>query len=151
MEQALGSGHTRAIGVSNFSAQELAQVIEAGSTPPVVDQVQFSPFEYRRGLLDYATEQRVALVAYSPLGTGRHLNRREVRAVAERAGRTPAQVLIRWCLQRDTVVIPKSTHRERIEENAQVVDFTLSEEDMAALDRLDGTGGTDQARESKWW
>jgi diketogulonate reductase-like aldo/keto reductase len=151
MEQALESGHTRAIGVSNFSVQELEEVIAAGSVKPAVNQVQFSPFEYRRALLDYATEQGVALEAYSPLGTGRHLERGEVGAVAEQIGRTPAQVLIRWCLQRDTIVIPKSTHRERIEENAQVFDFELSEEDMAALDRLDETGGTDQARESKWW
>jgi diketogulonate reductase-like aldo/keto reductase len=151
MEHALMNGHTRAIGVSNFSVQELEQVVEVGSTGPVVDQVQFSPFEYRRALLDHATQQRVAIEAYSPLGTGRHLNRREVHEAADRAGRTPAQVLIRWCLQRDTIVIPKSTHRERIEENAQVFDFTLSDEDMAALDQLDRTGGTDAARESKWW
>ena len=64
--------------------------------------------------------------------------------IAERVGRTPAQVLVRWCLQRDLVVLPKSTHRERIEENAQVFDFTLSDEDMAALDALDTTGGTER-------
>ena len=71
--------------------------------------------------------------------------------IAERVGRTPAQVLLRWCLQRDALVIPKSTHRERIEENARLFDFTLSDEDMAALDALDRTGGTDKAREQKWW
>jgi diketogulonate reductase-like aldo/keto reductase len=68
-----------------------------------------------------------------------------------RVGRTPAQVLIRWCVQHDLVVLPKSTHRERIVENAQVFDFTLSEDDMAELDALDRTGGTDGARESSWW
>jgi 2,5-diketo-D-gluconate reductase A len=93
----------------------------------------------------------VVIEAYSPLGTGRHLGDRTVAEIADRLGRTPAQVLVRWCLQRRLVVLPKSTHRERIEENAQVFDFTLSGEDMAALDALDGTGGTDQARERRWW
>ena len=71
--------------------------------------------------------------------------------IAERLGRTPAQALIRWSVQRDLVVLPKSTHRERIAQNAEVFDFTLSDEDMAALDALDGTDGTEQARESTWW
>ena len=66
-------------------------------------------------------------------------------------GRTPAQVLLRWCVQRDLVIIPKSTHRRRIEENAEVFDFTLSDEDMTALDALDRTGGTDRALERPWW
>jgi len=87
--------------------------------------------------------------AYSPLGTGRHLGDDRVRQIADRLGRTPAQVLVRWCLQRDLVVLPKSTHRERIELNAQVFDFTLSDDDMAALDALDTTGGTDRALERK--
>ena len=94
----------------------------------------------------------VALEAYSPLGTGRHLSdadRRSGRAGA--SGRTPAQVLLRWCVQQGLLVIPKSTHRERIEENAQIFDFELSDEDMAELDALDETGGTDRALERKWW
>jgi 2,5-diketo-D-gluconate reductase A len=74
-----------------------------------------------------------------------------VTQIAERVGRAPAQVLLRWCLQREAIVIPKSTHRDRIEENAQIFDFSLSDEDMSALDELDRTGGTDQAREQKWW
>jgi 2,5-diketo-D-gluconate reductase A len=93
----------------------------------------------------------VALEAYSPLGTGHHIGDPAVIEIAERIGRTPAQVLLRWGLQRDAIVIPKSTHRERIEENAKIFDFTLSDHDMAALDALDRTGGTAEARERKWW
>ncbi len=151
MEEAQRRGHARSVGVSNFSVQELEQVIGGASIEPVVNQVQFSPFEYRRALLEQCRERHVQLEAYSPLGTGRHLADQTVAEVAGRVGRTPAQVLLRWCVQRGTVVIPKSTHRQRIEENAQIFDFALSDEDMAALDELDGTGGTDQARERKWW
>lgn len=71
--------------------------------------------------------------------------------VAQRVGRTSAQVLLRWCLQHDLLVISKSTHRERIGENAQIFDFTLSSQDMAELDGLDQTNGTDRALERKWW
>jgi 2,5-diketo-D-gluconate reductase A len=74
-----------------------------------------------------------------------------VAKIAERVGRTPAQVLLRWCIQRHTIVLPKSTHRERIEENAQIFHLVLADEDMAELDALDQTGGTDRARERKWW
>jgi diketogulonate reductase-like aldo/keto reductase len=151
MEAARQRGYARSIGVSNFSAEELDQVIAIASTPPVVDQVQFSPFEYRRALLEACAEHRVAVEAYSPLGTGRHLGHPSVAEIAGRVGRTPAQVLLRWCIQRHTIVLPKSTHRERIEENAQIFDFALPDEDMAALDALDQTGATDDARERKWW
>jgi diketogulonate reductase-like aldo/keto reductase len=151
MEKARERGHARSIGVSNFSADELEQVLGVASAPPVVNQVQFSPVEYRRALLEACEQRRVAIEAYSPLGTGRHLRDDAVTEIAQRVERTPAQVLLRWCLQRDTIVIPKSTHRERIEENGQIFDFTLSDEDMSALDRLDQTGGTAEARERKWW
>ena len=151
MELARERGHARSIGVSNFSVQELDEVIAVANVPPVVNQVQLSPFEHRKALLDACAERNVTLEAYSPLGTGRHLGDPSVAEIADRLGRTPAQVLIRWCLQRDTVVIPKSTHRERIEENGAVFDFELSKGDLAALDALDRTGGTERAREQKWW
>ena len=151
MERARERGYARSIGVSNFSVSELDQLLSVAQTPPVVDQVQFSPFKYRRKLLDACEQHDAALEAYSPLGTGRHLSDERVVQVAERVGRTPAQVLLRWCVQRDLVVIPKSTHRDRIEENAQIFDFTLSDENVAALDALDQTGGTDRALERPWW
>jgi diketogulonate reductase-like aldo/keto reductase len=151
MEGAHERGYARSIGVSNFSVGELEELMSVAGTPPVVNQVQFSPFEYRRGLLAACEERQVALEAYSPLGTGRHLSDERVRQVADRVGRTPAQVLLRWCLQRDLVVIAKSTHRDRLEENSRIFDFTLSDEDMAALDALDGTGGTERALERSWW
>ena len=151
MQAAKDRGYARSIGVSNFSVEELDAVLELGGEAPVVNQVQFSPFEFRRDLLEGSERRHIALEAYSPLGTGRHLNDPSVARIAERLGRTPAQVLIRWAVQRDLIVLPKSTHRERIEANAQVFDFQLTEDDMRTLDGLDRTGGTDVAREQPWW
>ena len=151
MERARELGYARSIGVSNFSVGELEEVTAAASVAPAVNQVQFSPFEYRRARLEACRQRGIALEAYSPLGTGRHLSNEGVSRIAQRAGRTPAQVLLRWCLQHDIPVITKSTHRERIEENAQIFEFTLSDKDMTELDALDETGGTDQALERKWW
>ena len=151
MQRARERGYARSIGVSNFSVAELDELLAVADTQPAVNQVQFSPFAFRRGLLEACEQRRIVLEAYSPLGTGRHLGDRAVGEIAGRLARTPAQVLVRWCLQRDLVVLPKSTHRERIEENAEVFDFALADEDLAALDAHDTTEGTDRALESKWW
>ena len=151
MERARELGLARSVGVSNFSAGELDEVIAAGTIAPAVNQVEFSAVEYRRALLDACNQRSIALEAYSPLGTGQHLSSTTVNRVAQRVDRTPAQVLLRWCLQHDVPVISKSTHRERIDANAQIFDFALSAEDMAELDALDRTHGTDRALESKWW
>ncbi len=86
------------------------------------------------------------LECYSPLEQGRALDDPTVTAVARRVERTPAQVLLRWGVQRNTVVIPKSSRRERIVENAQIFDFELGDDDMRTLDALDRTGGTGRAR-----
>ena len=151
MEQARERGLARSIGVSNFGAAALGQVMAAGTDPPVVNQIQFSVLKYRRALLDTCLELGVALEAYSPLGTGRNLSNKQVAEIAERLDRTPAQVLLRWCVQHGTPVIPKSTHRNRIGENAQIFDFALTEQDMADLDALDQTHGTERALEHPWW
>jgi diketogulonate reductase-like aldo/keto reductase len=151
MERARELGIARSIGVSNFGVGDLAEVIAAGTIPPAVNQINFSALQYRRGLLDACRQRDIALEAYSPLGTGRNLPNKTVRRVAQRVSRTPAQVLLRWCLQHDVPVITKSTHRDRIGENAQIFDFALSGEEMAELDALDETGGTDRALEHTWW
>ena len=151
MERAHERGLARSIGVSNFDVAELDAVLATAAVPPVVNQVQFSPFKYRRALLDACEQRDVVLEAYSPLTTGQSLGDERLAQIAERNGRTPAQVLLRWAVQRGIPVIPKSTKRERIEENAQIFDFTLSDADMQALDALDETGGTARALERKWW
>jgi len=151
MERARELGLARSIGVSNFSAAELEGVIAGGSLPPAVNQVEFNPQHYRRALLDACTRHNVAVEAYSPLGTGRSLADTTVAKIARQNGRTPAQVLLRWSLQHGLIVIAKSTHRARIHENAQIFGFALSTEDLAELDALDQTGGTDGAQEYKWW
>ena len=151
MQRAQERGLAKSIGVSNFSAADLDKVTAAGGAAPVVNQIQFSALEYRRGLLEACQRHSIVAEAYSPLGTGRHLSNKRVTEIARRVGRTQAQVLLRWCLQHGVPIIPKSTHRERIEENAQVFDFTLSDDDMATLDSLDKTRGTDRALERTWW
>ncbi len=151
MEHSHELGYARSIGVSNYSVAELNNVLGVATVAPVVNQVQLSPFEHRRALIAAGRERGIVTEAYSPLGTGRHLSNNAVAQIAARTGRSPAQVLLRWSVQHDLVVLPKSTHRERIVENAQIFDFTLSGDDMAALDALDRTSGTSRARETKWW
>jgi len=138
-ERIAGRGLARAVGVSNFSAGQLAALRGAG-VPPAVDQVEFSPFQFRRALLSACDASGVVLEAYSPLTRGHDLRHPVVAAVAERHGRTPAQVLLRWAVQRGIPVIPKSGNRDRIAENARIFDFTMSAQAMAELDGLDRTG-----------
>jgi diketogulonate reductase-like aldo/keto reductase len=151
MERAKEIGLTASIGVSNFDVDEITALLSVANTPPVVNQVQFSPFEYRGKLLEHCTTHAIALEAYSPLGTGRHLDNEVIASVAEKIGRTPAQVLLRWGIQHGLVVLPKSTHKSRIVENALIFDFVLGETEMVALDSCDATGSTAAAREAKWW
>jgi diketogulonate reductase-like aldo/keto reductase len=151
MERAKERGLAKSIGVSNFSVQDMDEVLAVATVAPVVNQVQFSALKYRRALLDSCEKRDVVLEAYSPLGTGRHLSNKVIRQLADRVERTPAQVLLRWCVQHGLPVIPKSTHRERIQENADIFSFVLSDEDMAALNELDQTDGTGRALERTWW
>jgi methylglyoxal/glyoxal reductase len=137
MEELLATGKVRAIGVSNFLQPHLDELLGHASVVPAVDQVELSPFLYQRDLLEYCRGHGIQLEAYSPLTRGRRLDDPTLTAVGARYGKSTAQVLIRWALQHDLVVIPKSVTRRRVLANADVFDFELGPDDMAVLDALD--------------
>ena len=146
LEQLRERGFARAIGVSNYGSQRLDRLAADAAITPAVNQVQFSPFHFRRRLLDACERNGVVLEAYSPLERGRQLNHPLITEVARRLERTPAQVMLRWAIQHNAIVIPKSSQEARIRSNARIFDFSLSAEQMSALDTLDKTNGTERAR-----
>jgi diketogulonate reductase-like aldo/keto reductase len=127
----------RAIGVSNYTVRHLKELLDDSPVVPAINQVEFHPFLFQKELLAFCRTKGIQLQAYAPLVRARRMDHQVVRRVAEAHRRTPAQVLVRWCIQHGVVVIPKTVHRARIEENAQVFDFELAPGDMAALDVLD--------------
>ncbi|MGC3999196.1 MAG: aldo/keto reductase [Anaeromyxobacter sp.] len=137
MERILADGKARAIGVSNYTVRHLDELLASCRTPPAVNQVEFSPFLHQRALLEHCRRHGIQLEAYGPLVRAQKLDDPTLQRVARKHGRTPAQVLVRWGLEHDLVVIPKSAHPERIRENADVFGFALDGEDLAALDALD--------------
>ena len=133
----LEDGRCRAIGVSNYTREHLEELLEVSPVRPAVNQVEFSPFLFQRGLLEFCAENDIQLEAYSPLTRGERLGEPVLRDVGRSHGKSPAQVLIRWALQHELVVIPKSARPERIRENLEVFDFELGDAEMARLDALD--------------
>jgi diketogulonate reductase-like aldo/keto reductase len=140
LEELADRGLARAIGVSNYGDERLEKTVAGARIKPAVNQVHFSPFHYRRKLLAACNRLGVVLESYSPLDQGRALDDPTITAIADKLDRTPAQILLRWGVEKNTVVIPKSSRRERIVENAEIFDFELGEDDIRALDALDRTG-----------
>ena len=133
--EAREQGLAREIGVSNFDAALIDEVTDATGVRPAIDQVEWSPLLFDAATLREHRDRGVAVEGYSALRGGT-LDHPEIVAIAERHDRTPAQVIIRWHLQHEVVVIPKSEHPDRIRSNADVGGFVLGEDDMAALDAL---------------
>lgn len=143
MEELLGEGKTRAIGVCNHLPNQLEALLSVAEVPPAIDQVEFHPGLQRPALQSYLAEKGIVLEAWAPIMRGRVAHIPEIVAIARRLGATPAQVAIRWVLELGHVVIPKSVHEERIAENADVFSFELSAEDhktLASLDRDERLG-----------
>lgn len=136
MEEIYKSGKAKAIGVSNYMVKHLEEMKEYATVVPVVDQVEFHPFLYQKELLDYCKQNNIQLEAYRPLTKGKKLDDKTVEEIANKYNKTDAQILLRWNLQHGCIPIPKSTHKERIEENINIFDFEISEEDMKKLDSL---------------
>ena len=126
----------RAVGVSNYTIRHLEELLADSPVVPAVNQVEFSPFLYQKDLLDFCRSCGIQLEAYSPLTRGKKLNHPTIASLASEYGKTAAQIMIRWPLQHDVVVIPKSANQQRIYENADVFDFEISSEDLVLLDSL---------------
>ncbi|ETB04167.1 2,5-diketo-D-gluconic acid reductase [Mycobacterium avium subsp. silvaticum ATCC 49884] len=140
MIEARERGHVRSIGVSNFTEDLLATVIEETDEVPAVNQVELHPRLNQAELRQVHAQHDVTTQSYSPLGVGRLIEEPTVTTIAAEYGRTPAQVLVRWNLQLDNVVVSRSSKPERVAENLDVFDFTLEPEHMEAIEGLhDGT------------
>ncbi|GAA0644858.1 aldo/keto reductase [Kutzneria viridogrisea] len=137
-EKLYADGRVRAIGVSNFQPAHLRRVLEEGSVVPVLNQIELHPLLQQAELRAFHAEHGIATEAWSPLAQGGELLADPtIAAIAQRLGRTPAQVILRWHLQLGNVVIPKSVTPSRIRENFAVADFSLTEQDLTALSTLD--------------
>ena len=137
MERIHTEGRARAIGVSNFMRRHLDELFASCTVAPAVNQIELHPFCQQPDAVAASEQRGVVVEAYSPLTKARRLDDPTLVAVAHETGRSVAQVLLRWALQRGWVVIPKSANERRIDENANVFDFALSEAHMARLDGLD--------------
>jgi diketogulonate reductase-like aldo/keto reductase len=137
LEQLFRDGRARAIGVSNYLIPHLKELLDVATVVPAVNQIELTPFLQRRDTCALCREHGIAVEAYSPLTRGQRLDDPEVRSVAHEVGRTPAQVLLRWGVQRGAIVLPKSVTPSRIAENAALFDFTLSDDAMTRLDALE--------------
>ena len=128
-------GKIKSIGVSNFNLEEMDGLVEGTGVVPEVNQVEFNPDNHDTDLLSGCRSRGIILEAYSPL-RGTNLADPRIIEIARRHSKTPAQVVIRWVLQNGAVALVKSSHRERMLENAGVFDFSLSPEEMSVIDRL---------------
>jgi len=139
MEELYEAGKIRAIGVCNFYPERLTDLCMNVRVKPMVNQVELHPFFQQDAALDNMEELGVQPEAWGPLAEGKHgiFSNEALTAIAAKYGKSIAQTVLRWNIQRGVVVIPKSTHKARIEENLDIWDFTLSEEDMAAIGKLD--------------
>ncbi len=136
-ERIHAEGGARSIGVSNFRVEDLERLRAEAETLPSVNQIELHPLLQQAELRAWHAEHGVATEAWSPLAQGEVLDNPMIETIAANAGRTPAQVVLRWHLQLGNVVIPKSVTRERIHENVELFDFELSEDDIDAIARLD--------------
>lgn len=139
MEELYEAGRVRAIGVCNFYPERLADLCLNARIAPMVDQVECHPFFQQRDAMETMKEFGVQIEAWGPLAEGQQgiFHDPVLTAIGQKYGKTVAQVVLRWNVQRGVVIIPKSVHKERIEENGKIWDFELSDEDMQAIGKMD--------------
>jgi diketogulonate reductase-like aldo/keto reductase len=131
------AGKVRSIGVSNFTAEHIEELIDATSVVPALNQIEFHPYLTQTSISEVCRQHRIAVEAWSPLMQGEFLRESLFSELAETYNRTQAQIVLRWDIQRGVITIPKSITPDRIEENFHIFDFTLSDEDMSRIDALE--------------
>ncbi|OMD00517.1 aldo/keto reductase [Paenibacillus sp. FSL R5-0636] len=136
LETLYKEGRVKAIGVSNFQIHHLEDVLKDAEIKPMVNQVELHPYLNQQELLDFCKEQGIQLEAWSPLMQGQLFDQPVLKQIAAKHGKSVAQVIVRWDLQRGIITIPKSTKEHRIIENVDVFDFNLSDEDMTLINSL---------------
>lgn len=141
MEEAVKAGKIKSIGVSNFMPHHLDALYQTAQIKPVVNQIYLNPSDQQKEVVAYNQAHDMISEAYSPLGTGNLLAVPELVSLAEKYEKSVAQVTLRWSLQKGFLPLPKSVTPSRIVENAQLFDFELSDEDMQAIDALQGVAG----------
>lgn len=141
LETLYHNGYIRAIGVCNFKKHHLEALKESAKEMPMINQVEFHPGMYGEELLSYCRDNSILMEASSPLGNGKILRQELLLKLAEKYGRTPAQICLRWALDKGLSVIPKSGNLERIKSNFQVFDFEIDETETAKIDAISYCGG----------
>lgn len=139
LEDLYREGRVRAIGISNHYADRMVEFALFTEIPPMVNQMEIHPLNQQKELIRWAEKYNIQLEAWAPFGEGRKglFENPVLKAIGDRYGKTTAQVILRWHIQRGIVVIPKSVHKERMEENLSVFDFSLTDEDMMRISDLD--------------
>ena len=139
LEDLYREGRVRAIGISNHYADRMVEFALFTEIPPMVNQMEIHPLNQQKELIRWAEKYNIQLEAWAPFGEGRKglFENPVLKAIGDRYGKTTAQVILRWHIQRGIVVIPKSVHKERMEENLSVFDFSLTDEDMMRISGLD--------------
>lgn len=141
MEELYKDGKVRAIGISNFHPHHIDALLKTATVKPMVNQIRLCPGETQDDIVNYSRENGMILEAYSPLGTGKIFSVPEMQSLADKYGKSIAQICVRWSLQRGYLPLPKSVHADRIEENLKVFDFELSDEDVDMIAGLTGCVG----------
>ena len=136
LEEIQHSGRARSIGVSNFEIRHLEELESISGIIPAVNQIECHPLFYPKELIDYCQNKGIQVQAYAPLARGAYLDNDLLCVLGTKYGRTPAQIGLRWAVQKGISVIPKSVHPERIQSNADIFDFSIDQEDMDLLDAL---------------
>ena len=136
LEKIQQSGRALSIGVSNFEIRHLEELAKISNVVPAVNQIECHPLCDPKELIDYCQSRGIQIQAYAPLARGAYLDNDVMCVLGTKYGRTPAQIGLRWAVQKGISVIPKSSHPDRIQSNSQIFDFTIEQEDMDILDTL---------------